>query len=162
MIFQMFTMKIKYILPISFYNLVIDSIMLHSDNSNRNVECSTDISLPSYSGYTGNCKLEVGSSPHVTTLGQGGGTLNELNGNSNPYLNVQQCQQFAYPPPQDLEEVKHHQAINSKSNNVDYQVNNNYDLSKSLIENGHQFWNSTNGSCGIAMYNENGYHRVSM
>ncbi|XP_045792792.1 agamous-like MADS-box protein AGL65 isoform X1 [Trifolium pratense] len=134
--------------------------MPFSDNGNRDVECSTDISLPGYSGYIGNGKLEVGSSPHVNTLGQGGSSLNELNGNPNPYLNVQQCDQFAYPPPQDLEEVKHHQTMNSKSNTMDYQVNNNYELPRSLFENEHQqFWNSTNGSCGIAMYNENGYHR---
>ncbi|CAK8563185.1 unnamed protein product [Lathyrus sativus] len=51
--------------------------------------------------------------------------------------------------------------MNSKSNTTDYQVNNNYELPRSLFETGHQFWNSTPGSCGIAMYNENGYHRVS-
>lgn len=84
--------------------------------------------------------------------------MNELNGN--PYLNVQQCEQFAYPPPPDMEEVKSQSTINNKSNS--YQVNNNYDLPRSMFENGHQFWNSTSGSCGIAMYNENGYHRVSL
>ncbi|XP_073226838.1 agamous-like MADS-box protein AGL65 isoform X3 [Cicer arietinum] len=141
-------------------------LMLHSepkylpfsDNGNKEVECSNDISLTGYSGYIGNGKLEVGSSPHVTTLGQGGGgSLNELNGN--PYINVQHCEQFAYPPPPNLEEAKHHQTMNSKQDNVDYQVNNNYELPRALFENGHQLWNSTSGSCGIAMYNENGYHR---
>lgn len=137
----------------------------YSDNTNRDAECSTDISLPGYSGYIGSSKLEVGSSPQDTTLGQGGGSLNELNGN--PYLNVQQhCeQQFAYPPPPDIEDVKPHPTMNtvnnSKSNTVDYQVNNSFDLPRSLFENGHQFWNSAPGSCGIAMYNENGYPRVS-
>ncbi|CAL5198391.1 unnamed protein product [Lathyrus oleraceus] len=131
-----------------------------SDNGNRDAECSTDISLPGYSGYIGNGKLEVGSSPNVTNLGQGNGNLNELNGNPNPYLNVQHCeQQFAYPPSQDLEDPKHHQTMNSKSNTTDYQVNNNYELPRSLFETEHQFWNSTPGSCGIAMYNENGFHR---
>ncbi|QCD80857.1 MADS-box transcription factor [Vigna unguiculata] len=129
-----------------------------SDNTNREAECSTDISLPSYSSYIGNNKLEVGSSPQVTTLGQGGGAMNELNGTT--YLNVQRCDQFAFPPPQDIEEAKHLPTLNNKSNTVDYQVNN-FDLSGSLFENGHQFWNSASGSCGIAMYNENGYHRVS-
>ncbi|XP_020225647.1 agamous-like MADS-box protein AGL65 isoform X1 [Cajanus cajan] len=129
-----------------------------SDNTNRDAECSTDISLPSYSGYIGNNKLEVGSSPQVNTLGQGGGAMNELNGTT--YLNVQRCDQFAYPPPPDIEEVKNYPTMNnSKSNTVDYQVNSNFDLPRSLFENGHQFWNSASGSCGIAMYNENGYHR---
>ncbi|XP_017434915.2 agamous-like MADS-box protein AGL65 [Vigna angularis] len=127
-----------------------------SDNTNREVECSTDISLPSYSNYIGSNKLEVGSSPQVT-LGQGGGAMNELNGTT--YLNVQRCDQFTFPP-QDIEEAKHLPTLNNKSNTVDYQVNN-FDLSGSLFENEHQFWNSASGSCGIAMYNENGYHRVS-
>ncbi|KAJ1438927.1 hypothetical protein SESBI_02701 [Sesbania bispinosa] len=131
-----------------------------SDNTNRDAECSNDISLPGYSGYIGNTKLEVGSSPQVTTLGQGAGSLNEINGNA--YLNVQHCEQFAYPPPPDLEEVKHHQTMNSKPNTVDYQVNNSFDLPRSMFENGHQFWNSASGSCGIAMYNENGYPRGGM
>jgi len=92
-------------------------------------------------------------------MGQGGGTMNELNGTT--YLNVQHCDQFAYPPPPDIEEVKHFPSMDNKSNIVDYQVNNNFDLPRSLFENGHQFWNSASGSCGIAMYNENDYHRVS-
>ncbi|CAJ1944105.1 unnamed protein product [Sphenostylis stenocarpa] len=128
-----------------------------SDNTNRDAECPTDISLPSYSSYIGSNKLEVGSSPQVTTLGQGGGAMNELSGTS--YLNVQCCDQFAFPPPQDIEEVKHFPTMNNKSNTADYQVNN-FDLSSSLFDNGHQFLNSASGSCGIAMYNENGYHRV--
>ncbi|KAG2407743.1 Agamous-like MADS-box protein [Vigna angularis] len=108
----------------------------------------------SYSNYIGSNKLEVGSSPQVT-LGQGGGAMNELNGTT--YLNVQRCDQFTFPP-QDIEEAKHLPTLNNKSNTVDYQVNN-FDLSGSLFENEHQFWNSASGSCGIAMYNENGYHR---
>ncbi|KAL2322025.1 hypothetical protein Fmac_026404 [Flemingia macrophylla] len=129
----------------------------HHDNTNRDAECSTDISLPNYAGYMGNNKLEVGSSPQVNTLGQGGGAMNELNGTN--YLNVQRCDQFAYPPPPDIEDVKNFSTMNSKSNTVDYQVNNNFDLPRTLFENGHQFWNSASGSCGISMYNENGYHR---
>ncbi|XP_057416160.1 agamous-like MADS-box protein AGL65 isoform X2 [Lotus japonicus] len=129
----------------------------YSNNNNREAECSTDISLPGYSGYVGGTKLEVGGSPHVTTLGQGGGGgFNQLNGTD--YLNVQRCEQFSCPP-QDIEEVKHHQTMNSKPNTLDYEVNNNLDLPRSLFENGHQFWNPASGSCGIAMYNENGYHR---
>ncbi|OIV99990.1 hypothetical protein TanjilG_26328 [Lupinus angustifolius] len=132
-----------------------------SDNTNRDAECSTDISLPGYSGYNiGNNKLEVGNSPQVTTLGHGGGALNELNGTAS--LNVQHCEQFAYPPhPPDDEEMKQHQGMNSKPNTADYQIHNNFDLPRSLFENGHQFWNSGPGPCGIAMYNENGFHRVS-
>ncbi|KAG4390698.1 hypothetical protein GLYMA_05G025700v4 [Glycine max] len=101
-----------------------------SDNTNRDVECSTDISLPNYSGYIGSNKFEVGSSPQVTTLGQG-----------------------------DIEEVKQFPTMDNKSNTVDYQVHNNFDLPRSLFENGHQFWNSASGSCGIAMFNENNYHK---
>ncbi|KHN48694.1 MADS-box transcription factor 16 [Glycine soja] len=130
-----------------------------SDNTNRDVECSTDISLPNYSGYIGSNKFEVGSSPQVTTLGQGGGAMNELNGTT--FLNVQCCDQFAYPPPPDIEEVKQFPTMDNKSNTVDYQVHNNFDLPRSLFENGHQFWNSASGSCGIAMFNENNYHKVS-
>ncbi|KAE9601943.1 hypothetical protein Lalb_Chr13g0303151 [Lupinus albus] len=131
-----------------------------SDNTNRDAECSTDISLPGYSGYNiGNSKLEVGSSPQVTTLGHGGCALNELNGTAS--LNVQHCDQFAYPPhPPDNEEMKHHHAINSKPNTMDYQVHNNFDLPRSLFDNGPQCWNSGSGPpCGVAMYNENGFHR---
>ncbi|KAH1132488.1 hypothetical protein GYH30_011368 [Glycine max] len=101
-----------------------------SDNTNRDVECSTDISLPNYSGYIGSNKFGVGSSPQVTTLGQG-----------------------------DIEEVKQFPTMDNKSNTVDYQVHNNFDLPRSLFENGHQFWNSASGSCGIAMFNENNYHK---
>ncbi|CAL0325777.1 unnamed protein product [Lupinus luteus] len=132
-----------------------------SDNTNRDAECSTEISLPGYSGYNiGNNKLEVGNSPQVTTLGHGGSALNELNGTAS--LNIQHCEQFAYPPhPPEDEEMKHHQAMNSKPNTADYQIHNNFDLPRSLFENGHQFWNSGPGPCGIAMYNDNGFHRVS-
>ncbi|KAK7292201.1 hypothetical protein RIF29_07974 [Crotalaria pallida] len=132
-----------------------------SDNTNRDAECSTDISLPGYSGYIGSTsKLEVGSSPQVTTLGHGGGgALNELNGTA--CLNVQRCEQFAYPPhpPPDNEEMKNHTNMNGKPNSTDYEVHNSFDLPRSLFENEHQYWNSGSGSCGIAMYNENGFHR---
>ncbi|KAI4335983.1 hypothetical protein L6164_014567 [Bauhinia variegata] len=130
-----------------------------SDNHNRDAECSTDVSLPGYSGYIGSSKqLEVGSSPQVATLGQGGPALNELNGTA--CLNVQQEQQFAYPPPPpDDEKMKHHPVMNDKTNPVDYQVNGSFDLPRSLFETGHQFWNPASGTCGIAMYNENGYNR---
>ena len=92
-------------------------------------------------------------------MSQGGGALNELNGTA--CLNVQRCEQFAYPPHPDNEEVKHHPTMDSKLNTVDYQVHDSFDLPRSLFENGHQFWNSAPGTCGVAMYNENGYHRVS-
>lgn len=147
---------------VSFCILITDWLdcITNSDNTNRGAECSADISLPGYSGYIGNCKLEVGSSPQVTTFGQGGGgTLNELNGTA--CLNVQRCEQFAYPPPPDNEEMKHHPTMNNKPNTVDYQMHNSFDLPRSLFEDGHQFWNPASGHCGIPMYNENGYHRVS-
>ncbi|KAI4343888.1 hypothetical protein L6164_011185 [Bauhinia variegata] len=125
-----------------------------SDNPKREAECSTDVSLPSYSGYIGSSKqLDVGSSPQVATLAQGGSALHELNGTA--CLNVQESEQFAYPPP-DNEKVKPHPAMNDKPNPVDYQANGSFDLPWSLFETGHQFWNPP---CGIAMYNENGYNR---
>ncbi|MED6161060.1 hypothetical protein PIB30_057195 [Stylosanthes scabra] len=150
----------------------------YSDNTNREAECSTDVSLPGYSGYiAGNIKLEsspqvntgyiagnikLESSPQVNTIGQTGSGLNELNGTA--CLNVQRCEQFAYPPPPDNEEVKHRTTMynengHDKLNTSDYQVHNGFDLPRSLFENGHQFWNSAPGPCGVAMYNENGYHR---
>ncbi|XP_054820258.1 agamous-like MADS-box protein AGL65 isoform X2 [Prosopis cineraria] len=129
-----------------------------SDNLNRDAECSINVSLPSYSGYISTAKLEVGNSPHVATLGQGsGGTLNEFN--EGACLSTQRCEQFSYPPPLDSEEQKHHPTMNGRPSPVDYQVNNSFDLPKSIFENGHQFWNSTSTPCGIAMYNENGYHQ---
>ncbi|KAK7281764.1 hypothetical protein RIF29_10021 [Crotalaria pallida] len=127
----------------------------YSDNHNRDaVECST--SLPSYSGYIGSSKLEVSESPQVTTLCQGGGAMNELDGSE--CLNVQHCEQFAYPPPLDNAEVKHHPGIDSKPNHENYQVQNSFDLPRPLFETGHQFWNPAPGHCGVAMYNENGYN----
>ncbi|KAE9609634.1 hypothetical protein Lalb_Chr07g0178111 [Lupinus albus] len=150
---------INYSIRLMIYQNLFVEVIVDNDNTNRDAECSTDISLPGYSGYNiGNNKLEVGSSPQVTTLGHGGSALNELNGTAS--LNVQHCEQFAYPPhPPDDVEMKHHQAMNSKPNTADYQIHNNFDLPRSLFENGHQFWNSGSGPCGIAMYNENGFHR---
>ncbi|KAF7806205.1 agamous-like MADS-box protein AGL65 isoform X1 [Senna tora] len=129
-----------------------------SDNSNRDAECSNNVSLPGYSGYISSSKLEVGNSPQVATMGQGSGTVNDFN--ENACLSAQRCEQFSFPPPPDSEEATHHQAMNSKSNPVDYQVNSSFDLPRSLFENGHQFWNPSPGPCGIAMYNENGYHQA--
>ncbi|KAJ1406299.1 hypothetical protein SESBI_25224 [Sesbania bispinosa] len=127
------------------------------DNPNRDVECS-DVSLPGYSGNIGRSKLEVDGSPQVSTLCQGGGVLNELNGAA--CLDVQHFEHFSYPPPPDNKEVKQHREMNSKPNPEVYQVHNGFNLPKPLFETGHQFLNSS-GSCSIAMYNENGYHRVS-
>ncbi|XP_028753691.1 agamous-like MADS-box protein AGL65 isoform X2 [Neltuma alba] len=128
-----------------------------SDNPNRDAECSINVSLPGYSGYISTAKLEVGNSPQVATLGQGGGTLNEFNEGS--CLSAQHCEQFSYPPPPDTEEQKHHSVMDGRPSPVDYQVNGSFDLPRSIFENGHQFWNSTSAPCGIAMYNENGYHQ---
>ncbi|XP_061367442.1 agamous-like MADS-box protein AGL65 isoform X2 [Gastrolobium bilobum] len=127
-------------------------------NPNRDAECSPDVSLPGYSGYIGSNKLEVSRSPQVSTLCQGGGALDELNGAA--CLDVQHCEQFAYPPPPDNEQVKHHPEMNSKPNPEIYQVHNGFDTPRPLFETGYQFWSSASGPCGIAMYNENGYHRV--
>ncbi|RYR31905.1 hypothetical protein Ahy_B01g056852 [Arachis hypogaea] len=137
----------------------------YSDNTNREAERSTDVSLPGYSSYIAN-NGKLDSSPQVNTIGQAGSGLNELNGTA--CLNIQRCEQFAYPPPPppppDNEEVKHRTTMynengHDKLNTSDYQVHNGFDLPRSLFENGHQFWNSAPGPCGVAMYNENGYHR---
>ncbi|KAK4257199.1 hypothetical protein QN277_006819 [Acacia crassicarpa] len=129
----------------------------YTDNPNRGAECSINVSLPDYSGYISTGKLEAGNSAQVATLGQGGGTMNEFSEGS--CLNAQHCEQFSYPPLPDTEGQKHHQVMNSRPSPVDYQVNGNFDMPRSIFENGNQFWNSTSAPCSIAMYNENGYHQ---
>ncbi|KAJ7956411.1 Agamous-like MADS-box protein [Quillaja saponaria] len=135
----------------------------YSDTPNRDPECSTDVSLPGYSDYFGSGKqLDVGNSGQVANMGQGGNTLNELSGSS--CLSLQLGEQFTYPPfinpamPEDVK-LEPQMEMNFKGNPVDYQVNCSYDLPRSLFENGHQSWSSASAPCGVAMYNENGFHR---
>lgn len=106
-----------------------------------------------------NVKLEVGNSPQVANLGQGG-SMTDFN--ESACLGAQQhIEQFSYPQPLDNVEQKHNQVMNGRPSPVDYQVNNNFDMPRPIYENGHRFWNPTSATCSIAMFNENGYHQVS-
>jgi hypothetical protein len=127
----------------------------------REVGCSSDVSLPGYSGYFNTGKhTEVGNMVQVDNMGSGGSTLDELTRTA--CLSVQLGEQYAYPLygssnlPAD-KKLKPEMEMNSQANLVDYQVNNNFELSRPLYENGHHTWFPSSGPCGIAMYNQNPY-----
>ncbi|KAE8124014.1 hypothetical protein FH972_018926 [Carpinus fangiana] len=125
------------------------------------VGCSSDVSLPGYSGYFNTGKhTEVGNMVQVDNMGSGGGTLDELTRTA--CLSVQLGEQYVYPLydssnlPAD-KKLKPEMEMNSQANLVDYQVNSNFELSRPLYENGHHTWFPSSGPCGIAMYNQNPY-----
>lgn len=131
----------------------------------RDVECSTDASLPGYSGYYDSGRqTEIGNSGPVDNMGQEGGSMSNLS--SNTCLSVQLDEQFSYPPYSslsmpDFKKVNPEEQMNSQGNQTVYQVNSNFELPRPIYDNGHHSWVSASGPCSIAMFNENPYHQQS-
>ncbi|KAL5553764.1 hypothetical protein UlMin_041165 [Ulmus minor] len=131
-------------------------LMLHDDSTyltHRDVECSTNSSFGSYSGYYNMCR-----NPEISNPGQENGILNEISrtgpmslqmGGQVPYvpynLNVLSDQTFQ---PQ--------AEMNPPENSVDYHVNGNFDLPRHGFETAHHSsWASTSGPYAVSMLDEN-------
>eukprot|EP00257_Ricinus_communis_P014401 XP_015572064.1 agamous-like MADS-box protein AGL65 isoform X1 [Ricinus communis] len=131
----------------------------------RDIECTTNASLPGYSGFYDTGKqTEIGKPGPVDNMGQEGGALRSLS--SNTCLNVQLDEQFLYPPYSslnlpDVKEVKPEMQMNNQGNHTVYQVNSNFELPRPMYDNEHHTWFSASGPCSIAMFNENPYHQQS-
>ncbi|GMY15606.1 agamous-like MADS-box protein AGL65 isoform X2 [Fagus crenata] len=127
----------------------------------RDVECSSDVSFPGYSGYFNTEKREeAGNNVQVADMGSRGGTFEELS--SNACLSMQLGEQYAYPPYGssnllDNNKLKPEMEINLQVNPGDYQVNSDFVVSRSLCDNEHHNWFSASGPCGITVCNQNAY-----
>lgn len=104
--------------------------------------------------------MEVGNMVQVANMSSGGGTLDELTRTA--CSSVQLGEQYVYPLygssnlPDD-KKLKLEMEMSAQANPLDYQFNSNFELSRSLYENGHHSWFSSSGPCGIA--NQNPYQR---
>nr|AUZ97593.1 MADS-box protein [Hevea brasiliensis] len=129
----------------------------------RDKECSTDASLPGYSVYYDTGKhTEIGNPRPVDNIGQGSAVFSNLS--SNTCLSVQLDEQFSYPPFSSLnlpevKKMKPEMQMNSQGICSVHQVNSNFELPRSIYENGHHTWVSASGPCSIAMFSENQYHQ---
>ncbi|XP_065877500.1 agamous-like MADS-box protein AGL65 isoform X2 [Euphorbia lathyris] len=132
----------------------------------RDIECSTDPSLPGFSGYYDTGKqTEIENAAAIDNMRQGNGVLSNLNGNA--CLNAQLDEQFSYPPYSSLnfpeiKKPKHDMQMNSQGNHPVYQVNSNFELPRPIYDNGHHHtWVSASGPCSTAMFNETSFHQQS-
>ncbi|XP_075660930.1 agamous-like MADS-box protein AGL65 [Castanea sativa] len=127
----------------------------------RDVECSSDVSLPGYSGYFSTEKKDVvGNTIQLAHMGSGGGTLDELSRNT--CLSMQLGEQYAYPSYGssnllDDNKLKPQMEMNLQVNPLDYQINSNFGVSRPLCDSGHHTWFSASAPCSISIYNQNGY-----
>ncbi|KAA8542444.1 hypothetical protein F0562_023420 [Nyssa sinensis] len=126
----------------------------------RDVECSTDASLPTYSGYFGPGKTEIENMGPVVGTRQDAGTLNELD--STACLRVHANEQYSYPPYSnlnlsDVKKLKPETQMNLQGNPLDYQINSNFELSRPIYDDVHHTWGPASGPCAIAMFNGNLY-----
>ncbi|XP_043706628.1 agamous-like MADS-box protein AGL65 isoform X2 [Telopea speciosissima] len=119
----------------------------------RDLDCSTDLSLPSYSGYfcTGK-QIDVDSSAQ-------GGAMNELSRNA--CLRLQLGGQYSYPPYSlsllSEKKFKHDADINIQGDPVDYQVNNGFEPARPGYDPNQGSWASTSGSCPDGMFDGHSY-----
>lgn len=130
----------------------------------RDMGCSEDAHISSYSGFLGAGKeIEVGNSGQAENMEHGGGNLNELSNNA--CISLQLGEQYSYPPysslnlPSDDKKLKPDAEMNLQGNPAVFQVNSNFELSGPMYGNGHHDWVSASGPCGIAMFDENSYHQ---
>ncbi|GLT43561.1 hypothetical protein SLA2020_175010 [Shorea laevis] len=119
----------------------------------RDVECSTDVSFPGYSGFFGsnsNRQMEIGNSGQVDNMGQEAVALNDLG--SNACLSLQLGEQYSYPPYgtsnlQDDKKQKQQMEVNLQGNPAFFQEDSNFNLPKPMYNNGHHAWVSSSGPC---------------
>ncbi|KAI8018962.1 Agamous-like MADS-box protein AGL65 [Camellia lanceoleosa] len=126
----------------------------------RDVECSTDHSLPTYSGYFGPGKTEIENTRQVDNTRQEGGALHGLD--STACLRLQLNEQYSYHPYSglDLQEAKKlrpETEMNLHGNPLDYQINSNFQLSRPIYDNMHHAWVPPPEPCSISMFNGNSY-----
>lgn len=133
------------------------------DNPNfmqqRDLKCSADASIPGYSGYYDPGKqIEMDSSRQVDNTAQECGSLNELTATGCFQID----EQFPYTSYgslnlPDQKKVMPDTGILYSGNSMDYQVNGNFELPRSMYGNGHQTWIPASVPCSIPMFNENSY-----
>uniref|UniRef100_A0A5B6YHZ7 Putative agamous-like MADS-box protein AGL17 n=1 Tax=Davidia involucrata TaxID=16924 RepID=A0A5B6YHZ7_DAVIN len=126
----------------------------------RDVVCSTDASLPTYSGYFGPEKTEIENTGQVDSTRQESGTLNELD--STACLKLHFNEQYPYHPYSNLnlpeaKKLKPETEMNLQQNHLDYQIDSNFELSRPMYDDMHHTWGPASGPCSIAMFNGNSY-----
>ncbi|GAV70149.1 SRF-TF domain-containing protein [Cephalotus follicularis] len=128
-----------------------------------NMDCSTDVSVPSFSGYFG-----MSRQTETVNSGQEGGALNEISNSggaltelsSSGSLNLQLGEQYSYPPyssltlPED-KKFKPEMEMNLQGNPGIYEVNSNFELPRPTYDNGHHAWVPASEHCAIAIFDGN-------
>ncbi|KAK9119219.1 hypothetical protein Scep_017312 [Stephania cephalantha] len=129
-------------------------MMLPDDHSllhQREMECTTDASLPSYSAYFG-----TGKQPEIDSSGQEGNGLHDLSRNA--CLGLQLSDQ--YPP---YSQYNLNLSVNkgvkpeSQDPQVSYQVSNNFEMTRPSYDTGHHSWASTSGPCAVPQFDNHLY-----
>lgn len=130
----------------------------------REIKCSIDASLPSYSGFFESAKhTEIDNTGQVENTRQEGVSLSDMNS-----LNLQIDDQFAYNPFSNLnlpeaKELNPGTESNLQGNHhVDYQINSNSERPSSIYDNvHHNTWFPESGHCDISIFNDSSYSQVS-
>lgn len=118
----------------------------------RDAECSTDVSLPGYSG-------------HVDNMGREASTLSELG--SSACISLRGVEQYSYPPytslniQDDINHQKHEMEVNLQGNPAFFQADSSFDLHRTMYNNGHHAWVSSSSPCGIGIFDDSSYHQQS-
>ncbi|XP_042501820.1 agamous-like MADS-box protein AGL30 isoform X2 [Macadamia integrifolia] len=121
----------------------------------RDLECSTDLSMPSYSGYFG-----TGKQTEVDSSGKECGAMNdELSRNA--CLSLQLGGQYPYPPyslnlPSE-KKFKPEAEMIVQGDPANYQVNTGFEPGRPDYDPNQQSWASTSGSCPAGMFDGHSY-----
>ncbi|KAK6925022.1 Transcription factor, MADS-box, partial [Dillenia turbinata] len=118
----------------------------------REIDCTTDAMLPSFSSYFG-----TGMKGDTDSSGQDANTLDDLAGSA--CLRLQLSEQYPYNPycslnlPDD-KKLKSDMEMNMQQNPLNYQVNGKFEPSRPVYDNSHQTWMPASGPCTIAMFDQ--------
>ncbi|OVA12187.1 Transcription factor [Macleaya cordata] len=144
--------------PLSWISSNDSQHMMLSEDTNllpqRDMECSADPSLHSYSGYLG-----TGKQAEIDSSGQDGGSLHELSRNA--CLRLQLGAQFPYPPYNlnlmNNKKFKADGKMSLQEPPMDYQVSSNFEPPRHRYDANDPGWASTSGHCAVAMFDGSSY-----
>ncbi|KAK9116702.1 hypothetical protein Sjap_015649 [Stephania japonica] len=126
----------------------------HSLLHQRDMECATDVSLPSYSAYFG-----TGKQPEIDSSGQEGNGLHDLSRNA--CLGLQLSDQ--YPPYSQYNlNLSCNKGVKPESQDphVNYELSNNFEIMRPPFDAGHHTWASTSGPCAVPQFDNHLYSQV--
>ncbi|KAI7986105.1 Agamous-like MADS-box protein AGL65 [Camellia lanceoleosa] len=124
----------------------------------RDIECSNNPSLSTFSSFFSPHKTEIENTRQVDVTGQEGGALNELDYAACLRLQLREqypCQPYSSLDLHDAKKLKPETEMNLQGDALDYQINSSFQLPRTIYDNMHHTWAPPSEHSTISMFNEN-------